>query len=560
MIYYICKYTPVELLAGFGAQAKLLDSLPENFDRADSCGHPNLCGYGKAIIEKVSTGTVKELVLVNCCDTIRRIYDILREKNYCTYLYFMDLPHETGHCQVELFTAELFRLAESYKKYSGKEWNYDLFKAAFGTEKKPPDRYIALIGAHAGPLLSARIKDSLNYPIENLTCAGNREVLFTITPEQQKSSRCLSERILAEYARELLQQLPCMRMNDTGSRRRFWNAPGIAGIIYHSIKFCDYYGAEYAELKDAATVPLLKIESDYTRQSSGQFATRLGAFSELLHGTERKNQPRKGKVPVESSAKNYFAGIDSGSTSTDVVILDGDCTVAGWSIIPTGGGASSGAEKCLSAALKKAGISRGRVRTVISTGYGRKYIQGSTDNITEITCHAKGAFFLNKKVRTIIDIGGQDSKIIALNDDGSVAGFVMNDKCSAGTGRFLDMMSNALNIPLEKMSSLGLNCTEDITISSMCTVFAESEVVSLVAQNKSVNDIVYGLNKSVAAKISALAGRIRTRDVYMMTGGVAQNKGVVRAVENKMKISLCITDYAQICGALGAALFAVERC
>lgn len=225
-------------------------------------------------------------------------------------------------------------------------------------------------------------------------------------------------------------------------------------------------------------------------------------------------------------------------------------------IIPTGGGAMMSAEKSLEKAVEKAGISKDDIVRIVTTGYGRAYINSGDDSITEITCHAKGAHYLNPNVRTVIDIGGQDIKAISIDENGAVKNFLMNDKCAAGTGRFLEMMARTLGLSLEEMSTMGLEWKENIVISSMCTVFAESEVVSLVAQNKAVSDIIHGLNMSVASKVGALAARLGQDNPgeYMMTGGVAKNKGITNALEEKLGAKLYICDEAQLCGALGAAL------
>ena len=166
------------------------------------------------------------------------------------------------------------------------------------------------------------------------------------------------------------------------------------------------------------------------------------------------------------------------------------------------------AEKSLDLAVEKAGIKEEEIVRIVTTGYGRAYIESGDDSITEITCHAKGAHYLNPNVRTVIDIGGQDIKAISIDENGAVKNFLMNDKCAAGTGRFLEMMARTLGLSLEEMSTKGLEWKENIVISSMCTVFAESEVVSLVAQNKDVADIIHGLNVSVASKVGALAARL----------------------------------------------------
>ena len=263
-----------------------------------------------------------------------------------------------------------------------------------------------------------------------------------------------------------------------------------------------------------------------------------------------------------ASGVYYVAGIDSGSTSTDVVILDQDGKIKSTMIIPTGGGATMSAEKSLELAVEKAGIKKEEIVRIDTTGYGRAYIDSGDDSITEITCHAKGAHYLNPNVRTVIDIGGQDIKAISIDENGAVKNFLMNDKCAAGTGRFLEMMARTLGLSLEEMSTRGLKWKNNVVISSMCTVFAESEVVSLVAQNKDVADIIHGLNVSVASKVGALAARLGQNNPgeYMMTGGVAQNQGIVEALEEKLGAKLYICDEAQLCGALGAALFAYEKC
>lgn len=255
----------------------------------------------------------------------------------------------------------------------------------------------------------------------------------------------------------------------------------------------------------------------------------------------------------------FVAGIDSGSTSTDVVILDENKKIEASVIIPTGGGANISAEEALHQALEKAGLKAEDLSNIVKTGYGRDYIEAGSNSVTEITCHAKGAHFLCPSARTVIDIGGQDSKAIKIDENGAVLNFVMNDKCAAGTGRFLEMMARALGFTLDEMSTADENWKEDIRISSMCTVFAESEVVSLVAQNKDVADIVHGLNHSVASKVASLAKRVSPEEGYIMTGGVANNQGVVKALEETIGTKLFICDEAQLCGALGAALFALEQ-
>ena len=260
-----------------------------------------------------------------------------------------------------------------------------------------------------------------------------------------------------------------------------------------------------------------------------------------------------------SGTGNYTAGVDSGSSSTDAVILDGEGKIVGWSIVRTGAGASAGAKRALDEALRMAQLRREDLREIVTTGYGRDTIGIGDDTVTEITCHARGAHYLDPDVRTVIDIGGQDSKVIRVDEKGTVLGFVMNDKCAAGTGRFLEMMARTMELSMEDMSQIGLKWKDSVQISSMCTVFAESEVVSLIARNTPTADIIHGLNLSVAGRTAGLVKRVHGEGAYMMTGGVARNRGIVEALCEKMGEKIRVSEYAQLCGAIGAALIAAER-
>ena len=544
--YYVCKYTPVELLEALGGECEILNDMPEGFDLAEQVAHPNICGFGKAVLEAVLAGKVKELILVNCCDTIRSVYDILEDSGELDFLYMVDMLHCDTSCSRERTVAQLKELVRAYGEYKGTTFSKEKFLQAFHPKKRAQDPHIAVLGARMGNELFQMTQDAMPLPVVNETCVNNRSV-GTALPEKNLDF----DQLMEWYAEELLHQIPCMRMMDHAGRKQLYQDPSLKGIIYHTVKFCDFYSFEYSDIKGHTDVPLLKIESDYTVQSSGQLLTRLEAFAESMNMEELEGKELK-------MGKGYFAGIDSGSTSTDVVILDKDQNIVTGIILPTGAGAAIGAERALEEALKDAGLQREDIDAMVTTGYGRTAISDGDKSITEITCHARGAHFLNPEVRTVIDIGGQDSKVIRLDENGAVANFVMNDKCAAGTGRFLEMMARTMEMSLDDMGKAGLSYKEDITISSMCTVFAESEVVSLIAQNKATDDIVHGLNKAVASKTAALAKRVGGEERYMMTGGVSKNQGLVKTLEEKLGTTLVISDKAQLCGALGAALFAKD--
>ncbi|MDO4339288.1 MAG: acyl-CoA dehydratase activase [Eubacteriales bacterium] len=544
--YYVCKYTPVELLTALGGECVNLNEMPHGFELAEQLAHPNICGFGKSLLESVMRGDVKELVLVNCCDTIRSVCDVLEDSGKLEFLYMVDILHSGGVCSRERTALQLKKLAKAYAEYRGTSFDAEKFRQAFVPPQRKNGPHISVLGARMGTELFDMVQKVMPFPVENDSCVYNRSAGGETPPKTDDF-----DELMDWYAGILLGQLPCMRMMDHTGRKQLYNNPDLKGIIYHTVKFCDFYSFEYAEVKNHAAVPILKIESDYTIQSSGQLSTRLEAFAESLASDLQKGKEKK-------MGKGYAAGIDSGSTSTDVVILDKDRKIVTGIILPTGAGAAIGAERALEEALKSAKLAREDIDALVTTGYGRSVIRDGDKSITEITCHARGAHYLDPSVRTVIDIGGQDSKVIRIDETGAVENFVMNDKCAAGTGRFLEMMARTLEMNLEELSRKGLHYGEDITISSMCTVFAESEVVSLIAQNKDTDDIVHGLNKAVAVKTAALAKRVGGQAPYMMTGGVSRNQGLVKTLEEKLGTSLVISDKAQLCGALGAALFAAD--
>jgi predicted CoA-substrate-specific enzyme activase len=252
------------------------------------------------------------------------------------------------------------------------------------------------------------------------------------------------------------------------------------------------------------------------------------------------------------------AGIDVGSLTAEVVIMEKEQLLS-YVIRPTGANSKRAAEMATEEALSKAGLKVSDLKKVVATGYGRIGIDFADKRITEITCHGRGAYFWDPAVRTVIDIGGQDSKVIRLAEDGRVVDFAMNDKCSAGTGRFLEVMAQALEVELDQLATLSNSALNIISISSMCTVFAESEVVSLIAQGLPREDIARGLHQSIADRTTGLVHRVGLEEKIMMTGGVARNSAVVAALNEKLKTWIVVPSEPQIAGALGAALLAQEE-
>ncbi|GAB4116274.1 MAG: acyl-CoA dehydratase activase [Candidatus Caldatribacteriota bacterium] len=252
------------------------------------------------------------------------------------------------------------------------------------------------------------------------------------------------------------------------------------------------------------------------------------------------------------------AGLDIGSLAIKALIWE-DNKIKGFSIIPNGPNVNKLARDCLELTLQKTQINFKDLKVIFATGYGRVNIPFAHQSITEITCHALGAHWLNPKTRTVIDIGGQDSKVISLDAEGRVIDFVMNDKCAAGTGRFLEVMAYALGLKLEELGRESLKAKKRIRISSMCTVFAESEVISLLAEGCLREDIIQGLHEAIANRICIMANRLKVEGAITLSGGVAKNEGMVQALKRRLKKKIYIPEEPQIVGALGAALAASRR-
>lgn len=624
MLAYFCKYVPEELLQAFGTELVCMEPHVTNFTQADALMHPNMCSFSKAVLEEVEKQDYEGMIFTSCCDSSRRLYDILCQQFPDKFFFCLDLPRKINDFAVTLYTKQLQKLIEAYAAFSGKTFSEQKLleicrehaaeKKRIETGKEhdvkqklandvrdfdtvtyqktvPVDHTslssgltenradtspvnglrIALVGARPGSEIRQLITDHQAEITLDLTCTGI-----------QHSYDLNSDQILQAYAHALLDQLPCMRMAAASNRQRILEAyeDRIDGIIYHTVKFCDIYAYEYTKLHETSSLPILKIETDATAQCGGQILTRLEAFLESLRAQKGESMLFKNKRQQSENYCNetqdavsdtvtakaadttnmpiYVMGIDSGSTSTNAVILNGDREIVASAVIRTGAKSGESAQRILEEILQKANLQRSDLTKIVSTGYGRVSIPFADENVTEISCHGKGAHYLNPEIRTILDIGGQDSKAIHLNEKGDVTDFVMNDKCAAGTGRFLEMMARTLEVDISELGPLSLKSTENIEISSMCSVFAESEVISLIAQNKETSDIAHGIHMAIAAKAISLMRRVGLEPGFMMTGGVAKNPGVVKVLEEQLKAPLFISEEPEIVGALGAALYGLE--
>jgi len=254
----------------------------------------------------------------------------------------------------------------------------------------------------------------------------------------------------------------------------------------------------------------------------------------------------------------YFLGIDIGSSSTKLIAIDEGKNIVGRTVVQLGTG-TNGVSRALNMFYTDTGLKRDDIVMVVATGYGRLTFSSADYQISEISCHAKGVHHVLPDVRTIIDIGGQDTKVIHNNDTGGIQHFVMNDKCAAGTGRFLDVMSKVLDLTLTQLGEVDAKAEHILPISNTCAVFAESEVISKLAEGHPIPDILAGIHQSVSKRVAGLVRNIGVHPDVALTGGVAQNSGIIRSLEKELKCNLRIPIDPQITGALGAALFALDK-
>ena len=254
----------------------------------------------------------------------------------------------------------------------------------------------------------------------------------------------------------------------------------------------------------------------------------------------------------------YTLGIDFGSTSSDAVILKDGQEIVAKAVVPLGTG-TIGPAQVYEAVLEQSGLTQEEIAWTVATGYGRMNCTYANGQVSELSCHAKGMHYLFPNVHTVIDIGGQDAKALKVGPNGQLLNFVMNDKCAAGTGRFLEVMAKVLDLDLKELGDVDARATDPVSISNTCTVFAESEVISHLSSHIAIENIVAGIHISVAKRVAGMALRIGCEPEIAMSGGVALNTGVVRAMEKELACPILAHPDCQLAGALGAAIIAWEN-
>lgn len=254
----------------------------------------------------------------------------------------------------------------------------------------------------------------------------------------------------------------------------------------------------------------------------------------------------------------YTLGIDIGSTTSKAVILNENKEIVAQSIVVATVG-TNGVSKAIENVMTESGLTMDDMACSTATGYGRQTYEGATYQVSELSCHAIGVHHVFPDARTVIDIGGQDAKVLSINDNGKMSNFIMNDKCAAGTGRFLDVMANILQLDISELEVEAAKAEDAVSISSTCTVFAESEVISQLANGIPIPELVKGICESVAIRVASQARRVGIREEVVMSGGVARNAGVRNAMEKELGVTIRYSELSQLMGALGAALYGLNK-
>ena len=537
MIGYICKYTPIEVISAFGEEAVYIEG--ENCDGCEGCMHPNMCSYAKNAESEIKNSGANQMFFVNCCDSIKRLYDACGVN--VDFSFMGNVPRKNDEFSAEFYADEIKRFIKEYSQFLNKEFDLEKFVEILNeniSSQKGKD-YILLAGARATQGLINSLEKNCVYNVKNVTCSG-------IEREFGGDFNGSFDDVIFEYAKALLNMNPCMRMSYSTERKKLYSDEKIKGIIYHNIKFCDFYGFEEMSVRNFANAPYINIETDGSGENE-QLKTRINAFYEA-NGMLKENEI------CEKKEYKYFMGIDCGSTTVNGVLGDKNGEILAYYMTKTGAQALLSIEEVKNNLLAKVNCGESDVK-ILYTGYGRDMAQGVSS--TEITCHAKGAKRIFKNVGTVIDIGGQDSKIIKLDEKGDIADFYMNDKCAAGTGKFLELMAATLQLSLDEFSALAHKSTQNITLSSMCSVFAESEVIGLIAKGNKKEDIVRAIDMSVAKRLGSVAKRMNCKPPFVITGGVSKNSGVIAALEKIIGHKISSGEFSQYCGAVGAMLIAL---
>jgi predicted CoA-substrate-specific enzyme activase len=615
---YTCSYVPPEVIYAAGFLPERIVGRSDLCAHVDSSLSCNLCPYVHGIMKTLresDNGSASDqryagVVLVDSCDAMRKLYDALRLEMYDSGglpVYLLSVPRKSDEGAARFFALQLENmigfvsehatgalpksrpLREAMELYAEIRGRLSEIRKLLAEQNL--SAYLALKHAalDGDPLENLSILEGLKeeitaQPPMRLAAASRPEVAVSGSPVPGTeilaaieeagfkiilNDSCLDERGLIDgkaegltplsLARSYLEKIPCARMlgRDTFLQNLAARARdrGAAGLIQLRMPFCDLYGFDHVRfMRSFSREKVLQIETDGSKSGLGQAKTRINAFYEMLSASSGPSRRR-----MTAMEGQIYCGLDVGSTTVDGVLLDSKGRILAWAIERTGPGPESSARALMDQMLAESGDRVAKPAFIMATGYGRDGIRFADGTVTEISCHARGIRHLLDGIRLVIDIGGQDCKVIGIDERGEVKGFQMNDKCAAGTGRFLEVMAGALGVSLEEMGSFGMVEGRRVSISSVCTVFAESEVVSMIGRGIEAPAIARGLYQSIINRIEAMVRRVGLQSPVAVTGGGALNRGLVFGLEKRLSTAVSVPDNPQIVGALGASLFAMAE-
>lgn len=564
-IPYFCSYIPVELLTACGHEVVDI-SLFENekYSLTYSCSlHDNICSYAKYLFSKITDdGHEFDFVIVpKVCDAMKQLHASLCYSGKIDS-FLLDVPGRTGDQSAKYLSAQYMSLLKKIAPdFTGAGKRNTGDARASSAHLLNSDKIdscpvkIGIAGSSYSPALFRDIFKKFNAGSVFLRHCGHGIVPSGERPFSPAAS--LEEELL-QLARYSLQNSICPR-SDGGSLTNYIIAEiekqQLAGLIFTTLKFCDFYAFELEKLKNIlpAGFPCLYLENDLSINSDEQNVTRIEAFMEKM--TPAKPATKKSRARAVAPSEIFSIGLDVGSTTTKAIMLKNGQEIIASIMIPTSINMKDSADAAFGKLIEQSAVPEDKIFRTIYTGYGRTAFP-DREQTTEITCHAAGVHFLKPQAGTIIDIGGQDSKAIRIDEAGNVLRFAMNDKCAAGTGRFLESMVQRMNINFARFSDLSLAADHPTPISSMCSVFAESEVVSLMTKGVPVGSIARGLNFAIAERVCALVRKIQGEAPFILTGGLSLNAGFTGELSNALACRVTIFAQAQLAGAIGAAVIA----
>jgi len=550
-----CSLIPTELLIRLGHEPVFVEAsdIISCQQREYACVfHENICTYAKSLFDFL---TEKEsefdlIIIPTSCDALKKLYNALAAKIDNAKLYSLYVPQNKGKLASNILEKSFNKLAD--RLIAGDNYSKSLKPAA-----SPRNHVNFSLNPRIGIVGANTPMQTINTCLEKFNFEPiylNHCLIKSYSDNNQLD--ILKDNDLHDYTASFLEKNTCPRTNDDKYKIEIINRikeDNICGLIVNVPKFCDFHPFEFRHYKNELgdSFPILLIEHELNTTSEGQLMTRIEAFLEKI----AKTTFTKSRATANNK---YYVGIDSGSHSTKLVCLNSSSKIVAKLITETGTSVKDSSDKLINELSGKFGIQKKDISKIVATGYGRSKIQHAKQSTTEITCHALGANHTLGKAATIIDIGGQDSKAICIDEKGSVKRFVMNDKCAAGTGRFLEAMASKLNVDLAEFARLATKTKKSASISSMCSVFAESEVISLIAEGKSKPEIARGIHKATADRTSSLVRRISGEPPYYITGGVAKNTGLVKELEKSLGEKIYVLNDPQFSGALGAAIIATK--